>query len=455
MGLLIGLFGCHQAQGGGVAGLQLILRDIQRGLGGIVRRRRRFQAICILLQRCQSVGDILERGQHGAAILRGGLIVSAPGSALLIEQGAALEDRRRQSCADAPEIRARREQIAKGQRRISGGAAERDVGQAVGDGDSDPSAGGVQIGLRLQNIRTLRHQFGGQADRKIGGEGQIGQPQSAGRHLGGEAAGQDGELVVQLNLLLDQRRQGGCRGGQGGFLRGVIGAAGIALVQLVLQNLQCLGFGGHHLPRRVNLFAHGGFLDRGGHHIVDQGGVGGEHCIMRRLRLSIGRFHRAPGQAEDIGHERDRELRREKIVEAGIVRRGGRQRARRRQLPCGVEAEANLRQERAARRQGAIVRRTQGGVGGFQIGIVLQRQRHQIVDRRGMECRPPFAGNIGGLNKALGIAAQDIGGGGWRGEGLGGVAADIGRGRLFEVGSYRATGKQQQCKRCTDTLQMH
>ena len=54
----------------GVAVLQLILGDVQRVLGGGVGRRGGLQALSILLQRGQGVGDILEGGEHGAAILR-------------------------------------------------------------------------------------------------------------------------------------------------------------------------------------------------------------------------------------------------------------------------------------------------------------------------------------------------------------------------------------------------
>ena len=112
-----------------------------------------------------------------------------------------------------------------------------DIGQAVRDGDADLGAGGVQVGLGLQHIRALRHQLRRQADRQILRQLQTRQVEFFAPAPGSEAAGQHRQQIAQLGRLLDQRRQGGATCASCDFLRGDIEPAGIAFVELVLQDI--------------------------------------------------------------------------------------------------------------------------------------------------------------------------------------------------------------------------
>ena len=134
-----------------------------------------------------------------------------------------------------------------------------DVGQAVGDGDADLGAGVVHVLLRLQHVRPLLDHLGGQADRHVAGQGEAGQLEFLLRRLRGILPRQHRQLVVQLRLLLDQRGQGGDGLRQLRFLRGKIDAAGIALGELVLEDLHHLGVGVDQLVRGGDLR-----LDRAG-----------------------------------------------------------------------------------------------------------------------------------------------------------------------------------------------
>ncbi len=107
-GLLIGLLGAQQRKVAGVAVLPLSLGQIQRDLGGIRGGRGCLQALGVLFERRQGVGDILKGGQDRAAILFGRLNIGGLRGALLVQQRSALEDRRGQRRAQTPEARARR-----------------------------------------------------------------------------------------------------------------------------------------------------------------------------------------------------------------------------------------------------------------------------------------------------------------------------------------------------------
>ena len=187
----------------------------------------------------------------------------------------------------------------------------------------------VQIGLGLQHVRPLLHQSGGQADRNVLRQCEGGQLEFLSGACAGIAPDQDRQLVVQLRLLLDQRRQG--RGGrrQPRFLRGEIQAAGIALVELVFQDLQ------RSWSSRVDQLA--GWRRSGlataaswiavDNHIVDQGGVGRDHLDSAPplpAPCSDSTVRRV--QAEHIRHVGDVDLRREQVVVKGVVAGHRRQR---------------------------------------------------------------------------------------------------------------------------------
>jgi hypothetical protein len=72
---------------------RLVLRGSQRqAVGcGLLRRRLFAQRIGVELQRAQRVGDVLERLDHGAAVLRRRLLQRGRRRALLVQQRAGVE----------------------------------------------------------------------------------------------------------------------------------------------------------------------------------------------------------------------------------------------------------------------------------------------------------------------------------------------------------------------------
>ena len=86
----------HHADG---AERALLLRQIEACLGRAQRLRACLQRIRVRLQSAQRVGHILKRGQNRAAILLGCLIIGCLRGPLLMEQCAALEERRRRGSA--------------------------------------------------------------------------------------------------------------------------------------------------------------------------------------------------------------------------------------------------------------------------------------------------------------------------------------------------------------------
>src|SRR5579872_3564394 len=71
--LLIGLFSAEQGEVTRVAVLPLSLSDVQRGFGGIRCRGGSFEPCGILVERGQSIGNVLAGCQDRTAILLGGL----------------------------------------------------------------------------------------------------------------------------------------------------------------------------------------------------------------------------------------------------------------------------------------------------------------------------------------------------------------------------------------------
>src|SRR6516225_6110019 len=133
--LLIGLLGAEQREVTGVAVLPLTLGEIQGGFGGSGGGSRRLEPIGILCERGQGIGHILTGGQNRAAVLRGGLRVGGPGGALVVQQGPSLEDWRREVRPHRPEAGPRGEQLIDGEGGAARGRGQRDVGQAVRNGD--------------------------------------------------------------------------------------------------------------------------------------------------------------------------------------------------------------------------------------------------------------------------------------------------------------------------------
>ncbi len=129
------------------------------------------------------------------------------------------------------------EHLADGQRRAAGIRGQFDIWQPVRDGDADLGAGGVQVGLGLEHIRTLRHELRRQAHRQLLRQLQARKLEFLRRRLARKPAGQNRQQVALLGQLLEQRRQRGGDLRELRFLRGKIKPAGIALGELVLQDL--------------------------------------------------------------------------------------------------------------------------------------------------------------------------------------------------------------------------
>ena len=313
-GLLIGLFGAQQRQRAGVAVLPLPLRQIQRHLRGIGGAGGRLQALGVLLERRKGVGDILESGQHRVAILFARLHVGGLCRALLVQQCPALEDGCSQGRAQTPESGRCLEHLTNCQCGAAGICGQGDIRQPVRNCDSDLGAGGVHVGLGLEYIRTLRHQFRRQAHRQFLRQSQTRQIEWIRRRLVRKPSGQDGQKVALLGELLAQRRQRGGDLRELRFLRGDIQPAGIAFGILVAQDLQHVGVDVDELAGRVDLRLQCCLLDRRDHHIGGQRGVRRDHLESNRLRLRLHRFHGAAVQAEHIGHIRDADLRGEQLV---------------------------------------------------------------------------------------------------------------------------------------------
>ena len=156
--LLRALLGAEQHEIAGVAILPLTLRQIEGEIGRIGRARRCFQTNRVLFQGRQRIGDILERAQHGTAILFRRFDIGGLRRTLLVQQRTAIEYRRRQRRAQVPESGTRSKHLANRQSGAAGIRAQGDVRQPVRGGDSHLGAGDMQIRLRLQYVGTLHHE---------------------------------------------------------------------------------------------------------------------------------------------------------------------------------------------------------------------------------------------------------------------------------------------------------
>ena len=150
----------------------LAARQLERVGRRAQRGALRLQRRGVELQRPQRVGDVLECRQHGAAILRLGLVVGGFGGALLVQQREAVENRLRAARRDAPDDRVRREQGRGGDGGAAVTAGESELRQPIGDGDADLGAGLVQLRLRGAHVGALLDELRRQAQRQIGRQPQ-------------------------------------------------------------------------------------------------------------------------------------------------------------------------------------------------------------------------------------------------------------------------------------------
>ena len=201
----------------------------------------------------QGIGDILKGGQNRAAILFRCLSIESLRGALLMQQRAALKNGGGSGRAQAPEAGARREQLIHGGGRAAGIRRQYDIRQSIRDGNADLGAGIVQVRFGLQHVRALFDERGGQTDRQFLRQLQTRKIELFRRLLAWKSAGEHGQEVAQLSQLLEQRRQRGLDLRQLRLLRGNVEPAGIALGELVLQDLDGVGIAVDELAGRINL----------------------------------------------------------------------------------------------------------------------------------------------------------------------------------------------------------
>ena len=218
----------------------------------------------------------------------------------------------------APKSRSRREQLVHGGRRTTRIGRQYKIGEPIRDGDANLGAGIMQVCLGLQHIGPLRHQRRRQAERQVFRQLQSRQVELIRRRLVRKTPGEDCKKVAQLGLLFDERRQCGRDLREQRLLGGHIEAVGVALVKLVLQNLDRVGRAVDEFMGRIDLHLHRAHLDRRDHHIGGQGGVGRDHLKTSFLFLRCQGFDRAAIQAKHIGHVRNADLRREEIIEKRV-----------------------------------------------------------------------------------------------------------------------------------------
>src|SRR5262249_44245121 len=158
-------------------------------------RDRRLEQESVLLDRAQTVGDVLQGGNDDAAVGGRGLVEPGLGGAFLVQQGSGVEQGLRRAAGHGPEQIFRRDQTGELGSDVSGIAAEGDVRQRVGDGDADQSGRRVQQLLRRAYVGALLDQLGRYGDGQIARQAQLGKRECLQRLLTRVASGQRGEQV--------------------------------------------------------------------------------------------------------------------------------------------------------------------------------------------------------------------------------------------------------------------
>ena len=229
-----------------------------------------------------------------------------------------------------------------------------------------------------------------------------------GRWLG-KRAGQNGEQVALLRQLFDQRRQRGVGLRELRLLGGQVEPAGIALGELVAQDLHEHGVDRRSAARVASICAsQRGLLDRGRR---DVGGQGGYVAIIWKRTACLLRLRRLDGaavQSEDIGHVGDADLRGEQAVleafELGVGASDlGLLLAR---WPKRCPSRWDSRRRAApGRPRGPLDR---AACAALRSGLLASACSISASSGLGMEQGPPVAGDVGAGDEALGVAAGDV-----------------------------------------------
>src|SRR5437762_2061302 len=94
------------------AELELLLRDLEAFARSCLGLGLRLERRCVVLQREQYVGDVLERGEDCLAVLGEGLVVRRLGSALPRPELTRVEDRLEEIRAEVPQLSPRIEKVS-------------------------------------------------------------------------------------------------------------------------------------------------------------------------------------------------------------------------------------------------------------------------------------------------------------------------------------------------------
>ena len=179
----------------------------------------------------------------------------------------------------------------------------------------------MQQRLGGQNVGPLRHQFGGQADRQVDRQMQLGEGEGLVRLLARRHADEGRDQIALLAKLLVQRRQQLLHLGKRGFLRHDIGLGDLAEAELAAQDVEQVGLARDLRLRRVDLAAQRRFLHRRAHHVGNQREVGRLQLVALVVGLRLQVFHQAAVGAEHVGRERHAEIGGEQRVVRDCPRR--------------------------------------------------------------------------------------------------------------------------------------
>ena len=134
----------------------MLAREVRLRGGRALGDGRGFQRVGVGLQRAQRVGDVLERLDDRAAILRRGLVESGDGGALLVQQVPPWKS----GWVTAPAMLQTSRKPGANSWSNAGAVLPTEpvrvnFGSSVGDRDADIGAGGCKCRLRRAHVGTL------------------------------------------------------------------------------------------------------------------------------------------------------------------------------------------------------------------------------------------------------------------------------------------------------------
>src|SRR6185437_6361165 len=258
--LLVAALGVEQVEIAGGADLVLLAGQPELLRCRAFRTDLRGQSLCVVFERLQGIGDVLEGDQHGLLPVRQRLVQAGAGGALLVQQLAAVEQRLGQAQAQRPGARAGGKQLAGMQRLRTAAGGQRDLRQHRRGGHADLGGGGVQLGRGGADIRALLDQARRQADRNVPRQGDRVEPQWLQLQLRRRGAEVGGQLVAGGGESRAQRRQARFGAGQLGAYGERVGQRFCPDLLLLFGDVQAPALAAEDLLGGVQLFAQRGFL---------------------------------------------------------------------------------------------------------------------------------------------------------------------------------------------------